>query len=569
MVVDKISRKMKSAQQEPRTKGRDEIVGPEVPAWPPFAEAVLLAGVVSLGVFLLQWRYGFNLGDEGWLWYISKRTALGDVPLRDFFSYDPGRYYWSAFIFKLLGRSGFYEQLLANYLFAIVGLTFTYLAMLRAGLSRTWRMLILLLLGVVIGFPRHKIYEQTLSLIAVAALAFVFAAPQRMKRWLLLGIVIGLAAFFGRNSGIFCFIAALLAFALLKLRGERVRGARAIGIVAAGIAIGYSPMIFMVVLVRGFARPFFESVLLTPRWAWSLPIPFPWHVHLKGLHGLDLLQARAVSWLCVVVPLTYAFLLWRTARLKRGLDGAEWLAAAASCAGLGFLIHAFYTSDFFHIAQGVVPFVVAAGAFAGHLWSTHERRLSLSTLAPFSTLAVLIFLVLACWLPMEPLVQHFRIEANAPLSVTQIAIDSRDFEVPVEQADLMKTIEGAFQDCGARDGAFFEAPYYPGLYAFLNTRAPTWDTFFLWPRSEQIQQNEIGSLQRNGATVFLMNDKFAMNGRNTLKLSATNPQLLAYIKTRRELSGTILPGGFDLFYDSAQCKKFLSGKSLSVLRVIH
>src|SRR5581483_3127834 len=116
---------MQSAQ------ARDQLVNPR---WQVLAESVLLATLVCLSVFLLQWRYGFNLGDEGWLWYISKRTALGDVPLRDFFSYDPGRYYWSAFIFKLLGRSGFYEQLLANYLFAIVGLTFAYLAMLRAGL---------------------------------------------------------------------------------------------------------------------------------------------------------------------------------------------------------------------------------------------------------------------------------------------------------------------------------------------------------------------------------------------------------------------------------------------------
>src|SRR5581483_5467365 len=109
------------------------------------AEAFLLSAAVSLSVFLLQWRYGFNLGDEGWLWYISQRTTLGEVPLRDFFSYDPGRYYWSAFIFKLLGRSGFYEQLLANYLFATIGLSLTYAAMVRAGVSRTWRIVILLL----------------------------------------------------------------------------------------------------------------------------------------------------------------------------------------------------------------------------------------------------------------------------------------------------------------------------------------------------------------------------------------------------------------------------------------
>lgn len=536
-------------------------------SWQLFAESVLLAIFVCLTVFFLQWSYGFNLGDEGWLWYISKRTALGDVPFRDFFSYDPGRYYWSTFIFKLLGRSGFFEQILANYLFAIVGLGLTYAAMLRIGLSRTWRILILLLLGIVIGFPRHKIYEQTLSLIAVAAVVFVFIAPRRINRWLLLGIVIGLAAFFGRNSGIFCFIAAVLAFAVLKLRRLEFPLARGVGALVAGLMIGYSPMIFMIAFVHGFAPSFFESILLTPRWAWSLPVPFPWHVHVKGLHGLDLLQARAVSWLCVFVPLTYAFLLWRAARKKRELSGTEWLATAASCVGVGFLVHAFYTADFFHIAQGVVPFVVAAGAFAAHFSSadrikllsefagegartTHKNARRLSLIA----FGILIFLVLACWLPMEPLVQHIRVKAHDPMSVEQTLINGRNFEVPAEQAELMRTVQTAFQNCGARDGGFFAAPYYPGLYAFLNTRAPTWDTYFLWPRSESTQQSEVASLQRNDTALFVINSEFAMNGRDSLRFITTNPQLLAYITSHYQHSDTNLPTGFRLFYDPAQCK---------------
>src|SRR5579872_5746941 len=173
---------MYSAQQESQSRAVAWRTGanPQIPVWQVVAESVVLAAVISLSVFFLQWRYGFNLGDEGWLWYISQRTALGDVPLRDFFSYDPGRYYWSAAFFKLTGSSGLYQQILANYLFAILGLAAAYFVMIRAGLARSWRIAIFLLLGVVIGFPRHKIYEQTLSLIAVAAIAFVFESPQRL-----------------------------------------------------------------------------------------------------------------------------------------------------------------------------------------------------------------------------------------------------------------------------------------------------------------------------------------------------------------------------------------------------
>jgi len=516
--------------------------------WLNISEALLLSAAVSLTVFSLQWRYGFNLGDEGWLWYISQRTALGDVPLRDFFSYDPGRYYWSAAVFKLLGRSGFFEQLLANYLFAIVGLALAYLATVRAGLSRSWRISILLLLGIVLGFPRHKIYEQTLSLICVAAIAFLFAAPQRLKRWLLLGLMIGLTAFFGRNSGVFCSIAVVIALVLLKIRGLTPPLGRVLGMVAAGIAIGYSPVLFMILGVHSFASPFWNSILMTPSWSWSLPVPFPWHVHLRGLHGLDLLQARAVSWLCVAVPVTYAFLLWRAVRSRAELDGAEWLSVAASAAGAGFLVHAFYTADFFHIAQGVVPFVIAAGALSVHLWRTAARRRSVAVFC------VLAFLVFACWLPMEPVVQHLRTKRYAPNSLEQIRIDGRPFEVDAAQAELMKTVETAFRQCGPEDEKFMAAPYYPGLYAFLNTRAPFWDTYYLWPRSDQIQQAHIDALQQNRTALILLNPESAMNGRESLELVRTNPTLVKYITGHYPRADAKLPDGFELFYSPQECR---------------
>jgi hypothetical protein len=515
---------------------------------PHISEAVILSSLVAAAVFSLQWRYGFNWSDEGWLWYISQRTALGDVPLRDFFSYDPGRYYWSAAVFKLLGRTGFFEQLLANYLFAVVGSALAYLAMFRAGLSRSGRISILLLLGVVLGFPRHKIYEQTLSLICVAAIAFLFAAPQRLKRWLILGFVIGFTAFVGRNSGVFCSIAVIIVLVLLKVRGQVPLLTRVLGVVAAGVAIGYSPVLFMILGVHGFASPFWSSILMTPRWSWSLPVPFPWHVHLRGLHGLDLLQARAVSWLCVAVPVTYAFLLWRAVRSRAELDGAEWLSVAASAAGTGFLVHAFYTSDFFHIAQGVVPFVIAAGAFSAHLWRTATRRWSMTV---FCGLA---FLVLATWLPMEPLVQHLKTKRYAPESVEQIRIDGRLFEVDVQQAEVMKTAERWFRQCGPGDGKLMVAPYYPGLYAFLNTRAPFWDTYYLWPRSDQVQQAHINALQQNRTALILLNPEAAMNGRETLEFVRTYPRLVEYIASQYQRADTKLPDGFELFYSPQECR---------------
>jgi hypothetical protein len=530
-----------AAIQKPQTQLRSRT-------WLNICEAVLLGAAVSLTVFALQWRYGFLWSDEGWLWYISQRTELGQVPLRDVFSYDPGRYYWSALIFKLTGSSGLYQQILADYLFAIIGLAAAYFVMVRAGLARSWRIAILLLLGVMIGFPRHKIYEQTWSLICVGAIAFVFEAPQRLKRWFVFGVATGLAGFFGRNSGIFFGLAAIIAFVLLSLRRERPSVGRNTGAFCSGILIGYSPMFIMLFAIPGFAPAFFHSLLLTPKWAWSLKIPFPWHVHLKGLHGMDLVQARAVSWLCLAVPFTYAASLWRAIRRNSQLDSVEWLAVAASAAGVGFLVHAFYTADFFHIAEGVVPFVIAAGALSAHLWRSGNYRWSLAVFCGMG------FLVIASWLPMEPLIQHLRSKAHAPESVQQISIHGKTFEVPAEQAEIMNTVATAFRNCGLHDGGFLAAPYYPGLFAFLNTRAPLWDTYFLWPRSQQAQQEDIDALQRNRTALILLNSQFALNGRESLKLIQTNPKLVGYIETHYQRSDIKLPDGFELYFTPQQCQ---------------
>ncbi|HEV2696812.1 MAG TPA: hypothetical protein VGU90_02395, partial [Terriglobales bacterium] len=304
----------------------------------------------------------------------------------------------------------------------------------------------------------------------------------------------------------------------------------------------------MLAAVPGFAPAFFHSLLLTPKWAWSLKIPFPWHVHVKGLHGMDLVQARAVSWLCLAAPFTYAASLWRAIRRNAPLDSVGWLAAAASAAGVGFLVHAFYTADFFHIAEGVAPFVIAAGALSAHLWRRGEHRWSLTLFSG------MVFLVTASWLPMEPLVQHLRTRAQAPDSVQQISIHGKTFEVPAEQAEIMNTVATAFRDCGLHDGEFLAAPYYPGLYAFLNTRAPLWDTYFLWPRSQQAQQEDIDALQRNRTALILLNPQFALNGRESLELIQTNPKLVEYIETHYQRGDIKLPDGFGLYFSPQQCQ---------------
>ena len=72
---------------------------------PEFLLVAVAVPVLIVGLLTLPFvDVGVNLADEGYLLLGSNAVLDGQVPIRDFRAYDPGRYYWCALWLKFLGR---------------------------------------------------------------------------------------------------------------------------------------------------------------------------------------------------------------------------------------------------------------------------------------------------------------------------------------------------------------------------------------------------------------------------------------------------------------------------------
>src|SRR4029434_10308176 len=117
--------------------------------------------------------------DEGFLWYGVQRTAAGEVPLRDFQSYDPGRYYWCAAGAAVFGR-GLVALRLSEMFAQCVGLYFGLLAARRL----TYHLGVLGAIGLMLTawmFPSHKIFDHALLLTGIWMATRMVERPSRPR----------------------------------------------------------------------------------------------------------------------------------------------------------------------------------------------------------------------------------------------------------------------------------------------------------------------------------------------------------------------------------------------------
>lgn len=510
-------------------------------------ELMLLAGLYWYLVFVTQWRYGFAPGDEGLLWYISQRTLHGDVPILDWSSYDPARYYWCAVWFKLLGDDGLLQLRIADAAFGLLGYTAVMAAILHARMPRVIAIVIAVVLCMMFCVVRHKSYEQSESLVLVACAYLVLCRKWRY-RWLVLGIATGVAAFIGRNCGVYFVAASFLLPILIWLQSDRLSrklDLHAIIQWGLGVLIGYSPLLCMVAANPAFRDAFMQSVL-AGSWQIPLPIQWPWTVAWRGSLTQYQHQLQLLSIFCAILPISYIAALAKSIGAHRNEPAMSALTGAAGIAGLSFLHHGFDRADFAHLAQATMPVVIAVAAFCMLLWrETDFPKRLFSAVYGLSTLAI----VIALWAPLQPSVQYHA----SPGNYAGMSIHGERVHVPAPFKALVDAAQSALSGCSRRDGQLL-VPRTPGVYAVLGLKAPYRELYYMKAVPVEIQNAYISALIRARTGIVMLDRTETIDDRADFRLPESYPLLVAFIESNYR-KGASDPGPAETWVRADFCRQ--------------
>ncbi|WP_431323472.1 hypothetical protein [Rhizobium sp. YTU87027] len=485
-----------------------------------WASASILSFVAVALLFGWQGNVGFNLWDEGFLWYGVQRVVKGEIPIRDFMSYDPGRYYWSAALVSIMGDSGIMQTRAAVAIFQAFGLLAGLLLVVRStefeGKDRLLFWGITAITLAVWMFPRHKLFDISLSIFLIGILAYLVRRPT-LYRYFAAGTAVGLVAVFGRNHGVYGIVGGLSVILWLSIKSEASTSfVRGVLCWMGGIAVGFLPVVLMMLLVPGFALAFWESIrLLFEQSATNLPlpVPWPWTANFVSAPFEDAMRDLLVgSFFLAVLAFGWLGAIWVVvARLRRkpvppGLVAAVFLA-------IPYSHYAFSRADVGHLAQGIFPMLV--GCFILFTMLGAKARWFLTTALCAASLWVMS-------------VQHPGWQCTVGARCVDITVSGSKLVVdPATARDV--ALLRHLTDQYAPDGKSFVAtPFWPGAYALLERKSPMWEIYALFPRNESFERDEIERI-RSASPGFIFVLNLALDGQDALRFRNTHPLTYRYI----------------------------------------
>jgi hypothetical protein len=486
-------------------------------------QILAFASFVVFALFLWQGHKGFSLWDEGFLWYGVQRVMLGEVPLRDFMSYDPGRYYWSGLLMSLWGDNGIMALRGTVAVFQVMGLFAALLLIARSATTPNFPYLFLSAITLVAWmYPRHKLFDVSLSILLIAALAFLVQNPTR-RRYFLTGLCVGFVAVFGRNHGLYGVLGSVGVMIWLTIgRVDEPGFIKGAMLWAIGVAIGYAPILLMILLVPGFAAAFLESLLFfleIKATNLTLPVPWPWRVAFDSVSVSKAIREVLVG-LFFIAMLVFGILAiaWVTRQKfhKRAVPSA--LVAAAFLA-LPYAHYAYSRADVSHLAKGIFPLLVGCLVLLATQRAKIKWPLALALCG--ASLWVMVHF-------------HPAWQCRASKQCVDIEISRSELSVDANTASEIALLRKLAVEYAPNGQSFVATPFWPGAYPLLERKSPMWEIYALFPRSESFQQLEIQRIKAANPGFILIFD-FPLDGREELRFRNTHALIHQYISNNFEL----------------------------------
>lgn len=479
----------------------------------------LLTIATSIGWFLLDGHLKISFADEGWLWYGTEALRRGEVPMRDFSSYDPGRYVWTAAWSYIFGHRLVALRLAC--VFFQCGGVFAGLLVARR-LSTNWVFLIsvaLLLCGWM--HPRFKLFEQSIALMAAYAGVLLLEKPTLRRHWWV-GVFGGLSAFVGRNHGAY----HLLAFCLLIAWGSWGESwatwFRRSLIWAAGLFVGYLPQLLMFALIRGYFSAFagmITAMIGSGKTNIPAPVPWPWLIRPELPLVLRVSGIVEGCWYILLPSLLVAVLLRAVGIGRRELLKYPAFVATA-LVSLPYTHFVFSRPDIVHLSHGAPTAALTAIALA-FTFGRFAKPLG------FTTAALLLGATL--WANL------FQFGISLPLftppdALYQVDVRGDEMIVGRAQAQVLESARHLADDLAKPDEPILFMPVFPTLYPFTGRRSPTHEIYFVTPPDDRKLLEEI---KASGVKWVLLQD-YALDGHEELRFRNSNPLVMKYFHDQFE-----------------------------------
>ncbi len=481
----------------------------------------LVALIVPLLLLLiltaLRVDFDLNLRDEGFLWYGAQRTSHGEVPLRDFMAYDPGRYYWTASWMWLVRDDGIVAMRWSAVLFEALAVAATAMAVWR----ETRSLAISLLSSsscIILMNAWYGRYEPSVALLQVVALAWLMERPGE-TRFVLNGLLVGVATVFGRNLGLYGFLGLIFTLLLLAYLDRRHISWRRLSLTVAGGIIGVLPLAAMLLFVHGYAVSYGNSILRHFELGatnLTLPIPWPWKLPYPGWPWGTPIQQFVLGLFLLIMPVFGIGIVALGLLKNRRLLTEHPLFTSAAILSLPYAHYVFSRADLEHLSRGGAPLMLALiviPALERPGWRA----------AP----AVVLTAVLAALWPAIPL----RLLPERVVECRKVMVGKDRLCLQDDVAGIVEGARGLVARFVGPDESVLIAPYHQTLYPALGLKAPNWELYAIFPQDQQFELAEITRIEEAHTRLAILYT-LPVDNRPELRYSATHPLIANSLLSR-------------------------------------